>query len=141
MPDLPNRLSVRATISIVAFLACCLLSSARLVIDAPKPGSTPSDVAKRSDQRFARLKAALPERGVVGYIGESGTPGLPDYYLAQYALAPLVLDHSANHALVIGNFSTVPSKGSLSRDLHLVKDFGDGVLLFATQPFTDKDRK
>src|SRR5579863_1897060 len=141
MPDLPNRLSVRTTIGIVAFLACCLLSSARLAIDAPRPGSTTSDVARRSDQRFATLKAALPERGVVGYIGESGTLGLPDYYLAQYALAPLVLDHSANHALVVGNFSTVSSQGSLSRDLHLVKDFGDGVLLFATQPFTDKDRK
>jgi hypothetical protein len=141
VPPASDHLPARFTIGTAIFMACCLLSSARLAIDAPKPGSTPSDVAKRSDQRFATLKAALPERGVVGYIGESGTLGLPDYYLAQYALAPLVLDHSANHALVVGNFSTVSSQGSLSRDLHLVKDFGDGVLLFATQPFTDKDRK
>jgi hypothetical protein len=77
----------------------------------------------------------------VGYVGEPGTSSLPGYYLAQYALAPLVLDHSTNHALVIGNFPTAPPTGSPSADLHLVKDFGDGVLLFATQPSTDKDRK
>ena len=141
MSDLPNRLSVRAIMSVVTFLACCLLSSERLAIDAPKPGSTPSDVTRRSDQRFATLKAALPERGVVGYVGQPGTPGLPDYYLAQYALAPLVLDHSPNHALVIGNFPMALLTGSPSADLHLVKDFGDGLLLFATQPSTNKDRK
>ena len=141
MPDLPNRLSVRTTTGIVAFLACCLLSSVRLAIDAPRPGSTTSDVARRSDQRFATLKAALPERGVVGYVGEPGTQGLPDYYLAQYALAPLVLDHSPNHALVIGNFPMAPSTGLPTGDLHLVKDFGDGVLMFATQPSADKDKK
>jgi hypothetical protein len=141
MPDSPNRFSVRTTICIVAFLACCLLSSARLVIDAPKPGTTPSDVAQRSDRRFAQLKAALPDHGVVGYVGEPATPGLPDYYLAQYALAPLVLDHSANHALVIANFPVAPSPGPPSRDLHLVKDFGNGVLLFTTQPSSDKDGK
>ncbi len=33
-----------------------------------------------------------------------GAAALGDYYLAQYALAPLVVDHSTNHALVVGNF-------------------------------------
>lgn len=126
--------STRITIASVTFALCCLLSSARLLIDAPRPAAvrhSSDEVAKRSDQRFAPLKAALPGSGVVGYIGEPGTNALADYYLAQYALAPLVLDHSANHPLIVGNFPTGPQMNAASEDLRLVKDFGDGVLLFA----------
>jgi hypothetical protein len=125
----------RITIASVSFVLCCLLSSVRLIVDAPaaalKSGS--DDIASRSDQRFSALKGALPERGVVGYVGESGPLAAGDYYLTQYALAPVVVDHSPNHDLVIGNFPD-----SLSRDvpsnLQLKKDFGSGVLLFAARP-------
>lgn len=120
----------RMTIASVAFVFCCLLSTARLVIDAPHPGNSSRGIASRSDLRFSALKATLPERGVVGYIGDPGTPALSDYYLAQYALAPLVVDHSSNHALVIGNFPAAPAMSAPPKDLRLVKDFGDGVLLF-----------
>ena len=137
-----DRVPGRITIGIVLFAACCLMSSARLVIDAPRPASVRNsreDVAKRSDQRFSAVKAALPGYGVVGYIGEPGTPALADYYLAQYALAPLVLDRSPNHALVLGNFPDESAPATPSGDLRLVQDFGDGVLLFATKPLIEKD--
>lgn len=134
-----GRLPVRITISIVTLAACCLLSSARLVLDAHSLQVASDEIARRSDQRFSALKAALPGQGVVGYVGEPGTPALADYYLTQYALAPLVVDHSPNHALVVGNFPASPSAGAPSGDLQLVKDFGDGVLLFATKPFIDND--
>ena len=123
----------RITIASVLFIFVCLLSSARLVIDAPTPASvkeSSGEITKRSDQRFSALRAALPERGVVGYIGDPGTPALADYYLAQYALAPLVVDHSVMHSLVIGNFPAASNRVP-SNDLQLVKDFGDGVLLFS----------
>jgi len=87
-------------------------------------------VARRSDQRFAALKAALPPRGVVGYVGESNDP-VADYYLTQYALAPLVIDHSPNHPLVVGNFSA--SLPGTPHHLQLLTDFGNGVLLFANK--------
>ncbi len=126
--------STRITIASVTFVLCCLLSSARLVVDAPGPAAVRNsrdDISKRSDQRFAALHSALPKRGVVGYVGEPGTPGLADYYLAQYALAPLVVDHSPNHPLVVGNFPAGTPAPASPQDLQLVKDFGDGVLLFA----------
>ncbi len=124
----------RRTVVFAVFSFCCLLSSARLVRDAPAPGRfKASEIALRSDQRFAALKAALPSRGVIGYIGEPGNSGLADYYLAQYALAPLVLDRSDNHALVIGNFSASSSSQASSHDLHLQRDFGNGLLLFASE--------
>ena len=113
------------------FVFCCLLSSAHLAIESPIPVRfAPDEVAQRSDLRFAKLKAALPERGVVGYVGDSGESGVPAYYLAQYALAPLVLDRSPNHHIVVGNFPSIPNASSVG-SLRLVKDFGDGVLLFA----------
>jgi hypothetical protein len=98
---------------------------------------SPDDVEQRSDQRFATVKAELPSRGVIGYIGESGNTGTADYYLAQYALAPLVVEHTANHAFVIGNFpGGTPS--NLPPNLQLVKDFGSGLLLLRN-PSADKE--
>lgn len=124
-------------------MVCCLLSSVRLIVDAPaasglKPGS--DDIARRSDQRFSALKSTLPERGVVGYIGEPGPLALGDYYLTQYALAPVVVDHSPIHDLVIGNFPHSPS-GNAPSNLQLKKDFGSGVLLFATRPSPQRNNQ
>jgi hypothetical protein len=123
------------TIASLVFILCCLLSTVRVVIDAPNPTRLPADdVAKRSDQRFAALRAALPPRGVIGYVGASGNVGVRDYYLTQYALVPVVVDHSLNHPLVIANFPDSPQPASvLSDHLQIVRDFGDGVLLLANR--------
>jgi len=132
----PKHASGTTTAAILIFALCCLLSSARLAKNATISARTPDDIAKHSDQRFAALKAALPPTGVIGYIGESGNSGTADYYLAQYALAPRVIEHSPNHALVIANFSTLPA--SLPPNLELVTDFGNGLLLLRN-PMADKE--
>jgi len=120
---------MKTTAALCVFILACLLSSARLVVDAPSIVHPPPDeIGQRSDQRFAALKAALPNRGVVGYVGESGNVGLADYYLAQYELAPLVVERSGSHSLVIGNFHR---KAEAPANLRLIHDFGNGVLLFA----------
>ena len=122
-------------IASLVFILCCFLSTVRVVRDAHTPTRLPTDdIATRSDQRFAALRAALPPRGVVGYVGASGNDGVRDYYLTQYALAPLVVDHSSNHSLVIANFPNSPQPRSVLSDrLQLVRDFGDGVLLLTNQ--------
>lgn len=125
--------SGKAVGAILLFVGCCLLSTAHILFQAPRPGHISSDdISKRSDLRFAALKARLPTSGVIGYIGEPGDSSIPDYYLTQYALAPRVVDLSPNHSLVIGNFpssrvSTIPP------GLTLVEDFGKGVMLFAAK--------
>lgn len=129
MQPLAENLPAKTRLVLLVFVFCSLLSSARLVIEAPFR-STSDAVAQRSDLRFAWLKAALPQRGVIGYVGEAGESGVPSYYLAQYALAPLVLDRSPNHPFVVGNFPSTHSAPSIE-GLRLLKDFGDGVLLFA----------
>jgi hypothetical protein len=127
-PDLPSKTRIAALI----FVLCCLLSTVRILKDAPGP-TRPSvdDIARRSDLRFAALRAALPQHGVVGYIGNPRNSAAADYYLAQYALAPLVIDHSVNHPLVVGNFIDSPPLPAPSNNLRLVRDFGNGVVLFA----------
>jgi len=132
MNEVPSdKLMAKTTAGIVAFIICCLLSSLRLVVDASHRDSS-TEIAARSDQRFAALKADLPARGMIGYVGELGDSATPDYYLAQYALAPLVLDHSTNHKLVIGNFSG-NRRPELPPALEQIRDLGDGVLLFANK--------
>jgi hypothetical protein len=134
MPSTPVAASVSARFRIASLVlvACSLLSTIRIVRDAPTRANA-SEISKRSDERFSALKAELPQRGVVGYIGEAGTPALADYYLAQYALAPLVVDDSPNHPLVVGNFPGPASDNASKPKLRLVRDFGDGVKLYANQ--------
>lgn len=120
----------KITVVTSAFIFCCLLSTVRILSDAPSPGPYTDTVRPASDERFAALKAALPPQGIVGYVGDSESPA--DYYLTQYALAPLIVDHSSSHPLVIGNFSKSPAAG-WKGNLQLVKDFGNGVILFANK--------
>ena len=127
----PKGISSRVGFGILLLVLCCLLSTGRMIFQAPNPRHINSDdISNRSDQRFAVLKSRLPASGVIGYIGSTGESATPDYYLAQYALAPLVVDQSPNHALVVGNFSSPPAP-AIPQNLHLVEDFGNGVMLFA----------
>jgi hypothetical protein len=127
----PSARSKRTTAAIVLLILGSLLSSARIIFKTPRSGHIESgSIATRSDQRFALLKARLPVDGVVGYIGSSGDSATPDYYLTQYALAPLVVDNSSDHAIVIGNFPSSQAPRT-PQNLRLVEDFGNGVLLLA----------
>jgi hypothetical protein len=121
--------SSKTTIAVLIFVLGCLVSSARLVVEAPR-GRVSDEVARQSDLRFAQIRAALPTRGVVGYIGAPQDP-VEHYYLAQYALAPLLVDRSLNHPLIVGNFLSSPPQ--LPANVEVLRDFGGGVLLLANK--------
>ncbi|MGE5056012.1 MAG: hypothetical protein ACM3WP_17775 [Acidobacteriota bacterium] len=112
-------------------VVACLLSSGRMLVHSPRPGEAAAENERRSGQRFAALREALPQRGVIGYIGQS-QDSVGHYYLAQYALAPLVVDFSSDHRIVVGNFPSAPPQ-NLPANLKLIRDFGDGVLLLANE--------
>ena len=133
-----SRHQGRITITVALTLVLCLMSSLRAVVEAPRPSQLRAmsrAIAERSDLRFAGLRRALPERGVVGYVGEADDSGEADYYLAQYALVPLVVERSPDHPLVIGNFpaSRLASSPATLKGFVLVRDFGNGVLLLAKE--------
>lgn len=82
-------------------------------------------------KRFDELKAALPPHGVVGYVSDDYSEP-KRFMLTRYALAPLVLDERVDHPFVVGvvgNSSNVESI-SQANDLSVVRDFGDGIVLY-----------
>ncbi len=105
-----------------------------------EPGA---DVYKVGEQaaRFQDLMSALPATAIVGYVSDvqaGETVGAALYSGAQYTLAPrLVTDRHPSPApeWVIGDFSKpldVVQFGQ-KRGLTLVKDFGNGAVLYRNQ--------
>src|SRR5579872_2647522 len=127
------HLPTKTIIGLLALIAGSILSSFRVLHDARLLNfSTRDGVERLSDRRFAALKSSLPTVGAIGYIEEPTDPAIPYYYLTQYALAPVVVEKSTNHKLVVGNFPTLQHP-PVPPGLRLVKDFGNGVLLFTNK--------
>ncbi|MGD2153413.1 MAG: hypothetical protein PVG79_09100 [Gemmatimonadales bacterium] len=107
-------------------------------IAAPAAGAQRT---RAEDERLQRLRAHLPGRGVVGYVsgGWSGSSfttveALQDYFLTQYAIAPVIVVRRTDLPIVVGNFpadSTVATTGAMTVRAGLVvrRDLGEGVLL------------
>jgi hypothetical protein len=98
------------------------------------PMSSGGDRVSTYTSRFVELRRILPPRGVVGYFSHtSGQEQLDDemYYLTQYALAPVVVDRTPNHPLVVGNFpgALPPAEMFLVPGLSVKADLGHGVML------------
>ena len=82
-------------------------------------------------KRFDRVKAHLGDIQVVGYVYR-GDFNVMYYYLAQYALAPLLLVNNPNLPLAIGNFGRRTRrfiKKSIQPKYEVVKNYGNGVFL------------
>jgi hypothetical protein len=128
----------------IAFLVLLLYVGAsvlrclsRATESAPSPGL---DEISAYEHRFQELRTVLPQSGVVGYWGHPElTTALPGqglahlhfqrFLLTQYALAPVLLIEGTEPEFVVGNFDpgAVPPS---PQGLRLVRDFGNGVVLF-----------
>lgn len=80
--------------------------------------------------RFAALKRQLGPDTVAGYLSDVADPGI--LLSAQHALAPVMLVDNAPYQFVVGNFSRPMDYAAFGRErkLVLVRDFGNGVILF-----------
>jgi hypothetical protein len=130
-------------------IACCTVAVLSLwstlnfygaTADAAGPGA---DVYKISDQaaRFGDLMSALPATGVLGYVSDAPASqplGAALYGGLQYTLAPRLVTGQRTQPSaewVIGDFSKpldVVQFGA-KRGLTLVKDFGNGAVLYRSQ--------
>jgi hypothetical protein len=94
------------------------------------------------ERRFQAARSVLPPRGMVGYLGSPEPTGATPreanaaallhfrrYLLAQYALAPVLLVEGTDPEFVVGNFDPAALPAAPA-GLRLVRDFGDGVVLF-----------
>jgi hypothetical protein len=102
------------------------------------------DEITRYEARFRELRQVLASTPRVGYLtdvapqGAAGGDEAPRlafkrYLLAQYALLPTIVLPGTHDPLAVGNFDSVNGIDSEAiRGLRLVRDFGDGVMLFRT---------
>lgn len=129
----------RAAVLVLAVFA--LLSNLHFFRKAAGSDFARKDAISLYERRFEGLKGVLPPRGVVGYVSDHQArdirfdAGSGDFYLTQYALAPLIVVYSLEPTFIVGNFrrSTPTADFLRSRNLILLKDFGNGVMLFRNE--------
>lgn len=82
--------------------------------------------------RFEALRKDLPATGSVSYWSNADKdPGDLELHLTQFALAPLLVEKSKTHTLVVGNMAKDPTAEELRTEgLTVVKDYGLGVVLY-----------
>lgn len=76
-------------------------------------GLTGDDMVTAWDKRLRKVRNILPEYGTIGYMADWDIPGYKygssdqevEFLLAQYTVAPLVLERGSDHDLILGNFS------------------------------------
>jgi hypothetical protein len=124
------QIRVRAGLILLTLIA---LLSSRELLRITSHGQAGGSEAGAYLRRFDEVKKILPTRGVICYAPDPHVdPNTnKDYFLAQYALAPLVLRTNRECDLLVANFpGQSPSVKLDSTDYLLVEDFGDGVALF-----------
>jgi len=100
---------------------------------------TSIDTVLAFDKRFAPLRTQLLQYGCreVGYVTDEPEDAdwFTGYFRTQYALAPTLVDDSADQSLVVANLRDPSSVASIMRNRHLslVLDFGNGVVLLSRQ--------
>jgi hypothetical protein len=125
----------------ILLASVALLSSFRLLLEAwgqyaimaDQPQSVPAFIA-----RFDEFKKAVPKAGTIGYVTDEvrdPNTAIAEYYVTQYALAPLVVENTyTNQRFVVANFHKATPEADLAkRGLALVQDFGNGVELLANR--------
>lgn len=104
------------------------------------PGRPPANVVLRQEQRFAAARRALEARGIrglVGYVADLAPPlmsadhlTMEDYFSAQFALAPCVLDPKADaRRWVVTNLRRKTLAEATPAGFRVAEDFGSGVAL------------
>ena len=79
------------------------------------------DMVTAWDKRLRKIRPLLPEYGIVGYLADWDIPGGKfgssdqevEFLLAQYTVAPVVLERGHGHELILGNFSDNGDPGKL----------------------------
>jgi hypothetical protein len=131
---------VAAAVTLIACLglvsSAVLLRQTRRNLRDQGRGEDPVAVLGR---RLEPVRRDLPPGEIVGYVADPFSPSdhaayvkhASEFIMTQYHLAPTIVLESTRYPLVIGNFHhEVPAARVTGMHLVLLKDFGDGVMLF-----------
>jgi len=96
----------------------------------------PPDSDTLNEIRLAPVKKQLPSQGVIGYVSDDSrieeSVAWRRYAMTQYALAPLIVERTTEHKLIVGVFKdpdTIPTVAA-SKNLRVTQIFDEGVVLF-----------
>jgi hypothetical protein len=115
-----------------------VLSSASLLrwVGRVTPGRMGKDEISSYLRRFEPLRRVLPIHITVGYESDledslTDREEVRSFYLAQYALAPAIVVAGVEPEVVVGNYRD-PARCRVcrSKDFVLMRDFGQGLMLF-----------
>lgn len=117
---------------------------ATLLLPPIGPASAPVDAVTRAEARFAALRSVLAARGIhgkVGYLADfpqdqlaAAPRGIERYFLAQFALAPLVLEIDGRETWIVTDFERPESRQRLPTGWSLAADCGSGMSLLQRNP-------
>ncbi len=87
------------------------------------------------EKKFMPLKAMLQNHLVVGYVSDYDDNSDEDgtaFSMTQYVLSPILLVRGTKREFIVGNFHRAKPniKGFEKENLSMLKDFGNGVILF-----------
>ncbi len=101
------------------------------------------DMVTAWDKRLRKVRLLLPEYGVVGYLADWDIPGYTfgssdqevEFLLAQYTVAPVVLERGADHQLILGNFGDNGDPSKIENvqkqfEIQLLQPFSNEIFLF-----------
>lgn len=129
----------------IALALLCLLSAGVHLSDTLRSfeaKSVSQDMVARWEERMLLVAEALPPPvSVVGYLDASDlrasqTPlDTAEFFLTQYALAPVAIEQGARHEWIVGNFGAAVRQGRIKATLdrklgaYTLQDFGFGLYL------------
>jgi hypothetical protein len=133
---------VRMRLGVCLIILFALVSNMRLLGRAVHDlaALTQPDEITEYEARFRQLKQVLPADARVGYVadarpGEARSQPFMRYLLTQYALLPVIVLRDSHQPLIVGNFYSANGiDGETTRGLTLIRDFGNGVMLFRASP-------
>jgi hypothetical protein len=131
---------VRVKVGLALVFLLVLLSGLPQILSKPVEWmrAPPEDSIVARNKRFAELRKALPDRGVIGYIADGPLDrpmgdGKVESVLAiaQYCLAPLILVNSTEPDIIVGEFSTPEAGAQMisAQRLVVVRRFENGICL------------
>lgn len=128
----PGSPAITLRVAVLGLVATAVFSVGRGAVEIAQTWRVlaPTEEVTAYEQRFRQIRNLLPRHGVVGYLSDR-MDAVKEYYLTQYALAPVVVHQSPDHDLVVGNFFKAEAAPRLlaAHGLVVARDFGEGLML------------
>lgn len=143
MRYISNKSYYFRSLALFSIITCALIIDVKTLAEVLQSTGTQKvgeDEYSLYEKRFEALRQTIPAGEILGYVSDDSF-GYSDidfhygYNLTQYAIAPSIIVSGIEGKIVVGNFSRdgIMSRIDKNDKLILLKDYGDGVMLFRSK--------